>query len=62
MRLRQRALRGEMLVEGVSSLEVIESYPDDKYLPSFLVRGENIRVVTMHVPDGKEWDERLAAR
>lgn len=38
--LRQRALRGEMLVEGVSSLEVIESYPDDKYLPSFLVRGE----------------------
>jgi len=29
-----------MLVEGVDSLEIIESYPDDKYLPSFLVRGE----------------------
>ncbi len=29
-----------MLVKGAESLEVIESYPDDKYLPSFLVRGE----------------------
>lgn len=29
-----------MLVEAVDSLEIIESYPDDKYLPSFLLRGE----------------------
>jgi uncharacterized protein DUF4258 len=28
-----------MLLSGAGSLEVIESYPDDKYLPSFLVRG-----------------------
>ena len=28
-----------MLLSGADSLEVIESYPDDKYLPSFLVRG-----------------------
>ena len=40
MRLQQRSLRSEMLVEAVNSLEIIESYEDDKYLPGFLVRGE----------------------
>lgn len=51
----------------------------DKYLPSFLLRGdsggsvfhvqiatdvegENIRVVTMYVPDADEWDEGLRSR
>jgi len=29
-----------MLMEGAESLEIIETYPDDKYLPSYLVRGE----------------------
>ena len=29
-----------MLLKGADSLEIIEAYPDDKYLPSFLVRGE----------------------
>jgi hypothetical protein len=29
-----------MLMKGADSLEIIESYPDYKYLPSFLVRGE----------------------
>ncbi len=29
-----------MLMKGADSLQVIEAYPDDKYLPSFLVRGE----------------------
>jgi hypothetical protein len=40
MRLKQRSLGGDMLLRGVDSLEIIESYPDDKYLPSFLLRGE----------------------
>ena len=40
MRLEQRSLGSEILLRGAGSLEVIESYPDDKYLPSFLVRGE----------------------
>jgi hypothetical protein len=30
-----------MLLEGADSLEIIEAYPDDKYLPSFLLRGES---------------------
>lgn len=29
-----------MLMEGAGSLEIIETYPDDKHLPSYLVRGE----------------------
>lgn len=45
MRLQQRSLRSEMLTEGVSSLEIIESYPEDKYLPSFLLRGEGEGIV-----------------
>ncbi len=45
MRLRQRSLRSEILVQGADSLEIIESYPDDKYLPSFLLRGEVDRLV-----------------
>ncbi len=40
MRLKQRSLGSEILIDGADSLEIIESYPDDKYLPSFLLRGE----------------------
>lgn len=40
MRLEQRSLGSEMLLKGADSPEIIESYPDDKYLPSFLLRGE----------------------
>jgi hypothetical protein len=40
MRLKQRSLGSEILIKGAASLEIIESYPDDKYLPSFLLRGE----------------------
>jgi hypothetical protein len=79
MRLQQRNLRAEMLVAAVGSLRILESYPDDKYLPSFLFRGEwqdivfhaqiatdvagdNVRVVTMYVPDPNEWDESFTVR
>lgn len=40
MRMEQRSLGSEMLLKGADSLEIIEAYPEDKYLPSFLVRGE----------------------
>lgn len=39
MRLKQRSLGSEILIGEAESLEIIESYPDDKYLPSFLLRG-----------------------
>jgi hypothetical protein len=41
MRLKQRSLGSEILIQGADSLEIIESYPEDKYLPSFLLRGEH---------------------
>lgn len=40
MRLEQRGLKAETLAKGVASLEILEAYPHDKYLPSYLLRGE----------------------
>lgn len=34
-----------MLIAAVASFEIIESYPEDKYLPSFLIRGESEGVI-----------------
>ena len=48
MRLRKRGITREMVVEAIWSYEIIESYPDDKYLPSFLVRADHPHGV-MHV-------------
>lgn len=79
MRLQQRRLNAEMLTAAVASFEVIESYPDDKYLPSFLIRGKsedvvfhaqiatdvignNVRIVTMYLPEPDEWDDSLRMR
>jgi hypothetical protein len=74
MRLQERRLTGDVLREAAGTLEIIEEYPHDKYLPSFLLRGEgpefvfhaliatdiegdNIRVVTMYLPDSGQWNE-----
>ena len=48
IRLRKRKISREMVVEDVHSYEIIESYPDDKYLPSFLVRATHTSEV-IHV-------------
>ena len=57
MRLQQRALTAEMVQNAIATLEIIEAYPQDKYLPSFLVRGES-----EYTPDPDEWDEGLRLR
>jgi hypothetical protein len=41
MRLQQRGLPADILRNGRETLEIIEAYPHDKYLPSFLLRGES---------------------
>ena len=41
MRLQQRGLTAGTLMNAVEKFEIIESYPNDKYLPSFLLRGES---------------------
>ncbi|MGE3152666.1 MAG: DUF4258 domain-containing protein [Nitrospiraceae bacterium] len=37
MRLKGRTLSRETLLRAVGTYEIIEPYPDDKYLPSYLV-------------------------
>jgi hypothetical protein len=57
----------------VNSYEIVESYPEDKYLPSYLllaaskfhvqfaadVEGDNVRVVTTYLPNPDEWESDL---
>ena len=40
MRLRKRYIPREVILDAVGSFEIIESYPEDKYLPSYLVYAE----------------------
>ncbi len=37
MRLKGRFIPREAIVESIANFEIIEEYPEDKYLPSYLV-------------------------
>lgn len=37
LRLEQRSILRKAIIESVNSYEIIEEYPKDKYLPSYLV-------------------------
>lgn len=37
MRLRERCIHRSEVIQSVEYCEIIEEYPDDKYLPSYLV-------------------------
>lgn len=37
MRLRTRSIDQQEIIGAVDTFEIIESYPDDKYLPSYLI-------------------------
>jgi hypothetical protein len=39
MRLSGRFITRESILGAVDTLELVEAYPDDKYLPSYLVLG-----------------------
>jgi len=41
MRMRERFIARSMVSGSVNSYKIIESYPEDKYLPSYLVRAES---------------------
>ena len=41
MRLRRRHVPRETILESSDAYEIIESYPEDKYLPSYLVYSEH---------------------
>jgi hypothetical protein len=44
MRMKDRAISREAILESILDYEIIETYPEDKYLPSYLVytRHQNI--------------------
>lgn len=40
LRLAKRFIPREAILDSASTFEIIESYPEDKYLPSYLIRSE----------------------
>jgi Domain of unknown function (DUF4258) len=39
MRLGQRFIAREMIIQAADTYEVVEAYPEDKYFPSYLLLG-----------------------
>lgn len=37
MRLKERFISREQIINSISNFEILEEYPDDKYLPSCLI-------------------------
>jgi hypothetical protein len=75
MRLEGRHISRDEILNAVETYQMIEAYPDDKYLPSYLVgtRGfhvlfatdteeDNVRIVTAYRPDPGEWEPSLMTR
>ena len=76
MRLASRGISRKEILKAINSYEIIESYPDDKYLPSYLVlvaesfhvlfaadvADSNVRIVTAYWPDPDEWESDLRHR
>jgi hypothetical protein len=56
MRLNERRLSREMILDAVDTFEIIEIYAKDKYLPSYLVyaehKGESLHIVI--APDNED--------
>jgi len=76
MRLERRHISRQEIYDAMNSYEIIESYPEDKYLPSYLViaadkfhvlfatdvAGDNVRIVTAYRPDPDEWEPGFRKR
>ena len=76
MRLERRHITRSEILEAVDSYLLVESYPEDKYLPSYLLLGgesfhvlfavdfenDNVRVVTAYRPDPNEWEPGFRVR
>lgn len=56
MRLRERAISRTMVLAAVDSFEIIESYPLDKFLPSYLVYGQ-VGELILHILFALDADE-----
>jgi uncharacterized protein DUF4258 len=53
MRMRRRSISREQILQAVSTYEILEAYPDDKYLPSYLVfaQHEDVRFPVLFATD-----------
>lgn len=57
MRMAGRFIPRETVLNSVDSLEIIESYPEDKYLPSYLLLGQHgTDIFHIHAAVDKEHD------
>jgi hypothetical protein len=76
-RAAMRSIRSAEIEQAVTSGEVIEDYPDDKYGPSCLILGytqsqrplhiqvsypPNVKVITVYEPRPDEWEADLKTR
>jgi hypothetical protein len=76
MRLERRHITRAEIIGAVDSYAIVEAYPEDKYLPSYLILADdafhvlfaadvaedNVRVVTAYRPDPEEWEPDLRRR
>lgn len=44
MRLAQKHIKRDIIINAIDSYEIIEAYPEDKYLPSYLLYGYSGRI------------------
>lgn len=76
-RAAKRAIRAAEIEQAITSAEVIEDYPDDKYGPSCLMFGRTnhnrplhiqvgystiIKIITVYEPSPDEWEDDLKTR
>jgi hypothetical protein len=57
LRLKGRFVLRQTILDAVDSYEIVESYPDDKYLPSYLVLAR-----LTYRPSLDEWEDDLKTR
>ena len=58
MRLAGRFIRRDTILDAVETFELVEAYPDDKYLPSYLVLGRTGGRRAGSLPDGSRRGHR----
>ena len=57
MRLGERFIARETIIQVADSYEIVEEYPEDKYLPSYLLLGRQ-REKAFHVLFGVDIEEQ----
>jgi len=76
MRLERRRITRDEILDAVDTYTIVEAYPEDKYLPSYLVlaaetfhvlfavdvENDHVRVVTAYRPDLGEWQPGFRMR